>query len=98
MVIWSDEAKADLRMIYEFIAKDSKHYGRKVIQEIAIKADILDSLPRLGRMMPEIGDENVREIPMYSYRIIYEILGQNVSIIAVANKRRNIKPEDFKRI
>ena len=56
MVIWSDEAKADLRMIYEFIAKDSKHYGRKVIQEIAIKADILDSLPRLGRPLP--GDEN----------------------------------------
>ena len=70
--------------------------GAKLSKSVA-KADILDTLPRLGRMMPEVGDENVREIPMYSYRIIYEILGQNVSIVAVAHKRRNIKPKDFER-
>jgi hypothetical protein len=43
--------------------------GAKLSRSVA-KADILDTLPGLGRMMPEVGDENVREIPMYSYRII----------------------------
>ena len=93
MVIWSDEAKADLHHIFDFIAKDSKHYGLKVIQNITAKTDILDELPRIGRVVPEIFDENVREIPIYSYRIIYEIMGQNVSILAIAHKRRKIKAD-----
>lgn len=97
MVIWSDEAKADLRRVFEFIAKDSKHYGHKVTQEIAAKTDILDELPRIGRVVPEIGDENVREISIYSYRIIYEITGQNIFILAVAHKRRTIRPEGISR-
>ena len=41
MVIWTDPAKADLHHIYEFIAKDSKQYARKVTLEIVEKTDIL---------------------------------------------------------
>jgi len=97
VVIWSDEAKSDLRHIFDFIAKDSKHYGLKVVQDISAKADILDELPRIGHIVPEIFDENVREIPIYAYRIIYEIIGQNISILAIAHKRRDIKTEDIRR-
>ena len=32
MVIWTEPAKADLRSIHDFIAHDSKHYAKKVIQ------------------------------------------------------------------
>jgi plasmid stabilization system protein ParE len=39
MVIWSDPAKADLRSIHDFIARDSRHYAKKVAQDIVVKTD-----------------------------------------------------------
>ncbi|MEA3411597.1 MAG: hypothetical protein U9R74_08660 [Pseudomonadota bacterium] len=35
MVIWSEPAKADLRSIHDFISHDSRHYAKKVTQDIA---------------------------------------------------------------
>jgi plasmid stabilization system protein ParE len=72
-VRWSDQAKADLKAIYDYIARDSKHYAKQVTRELVDKADGLAGLPRLGRVVPELGDENVREIPAHSYRILSSI-------------------------
>ena len=37
MVIWSLPAKIDLRSIHDFIANDSRHYAKKVNQDIREK-------------------------------------------------------------
>ena len=66
MVIWSDPAKADLRHIFEYIAHDSHHYAKKVTQEIVDKTGVLHELPRVGRAVPEVGDDNVRELSLYT--------------------------------
>lgn len=97
MVNWSEPAKDDLRHIFEYIAHDSSHYASKVVQEIVEKTGVLRELPRIGRAVPEIGDENVRELSLYAYRIIYEISGQDVYILAVAHKRRELKARDIAR-
>lgn len=54
---------------------------------------MLLTLPRLGRVVPEIAEPDVREIGMYSYRILYEVIGDTVHI----HRRRNFKPEDLQR-
>ena len=91
---WSDQAKSDLKAIHEYIARDSKHYARKVTRELIGKADALAELPRLGRIVPEVGDDNVREIAAYSYRILYEIAPDGAAVIlAVVHKRRDLGPE-----
>jgi plasmid stabilization system protein ParE len=97
VVIWSEPAKADLRHIFEYIAHDSRHYARKVTQEIVDKTGILNELPRLGRAVPEIGDDNVRELALYTYRIIYEINAADTYILAVAHKRRELKTGEIAR-
>ncbi|HFD11986.1 MAG TPA: type II toxin-antitoxin system RelE/ParE family toxin [Crenotrichaceae bacterium] len=97
MVIWSEPAKADLRSIHDFIAHDSRHYAKKVTQEIREKTDILDDFPNRGKKVPELDDENIKEIPLYSYRIIYEINQQNISVLAVVHKRRDLMAEDIPR-
>ncbi len=93
MVIWSDPAKADLRSIYDFIAHDSTHYARKVTQDIVAKTDVLNELPRMGKIVPELGNEDIRELSIYSYRIIYEIREPDIVVLAVIHKRRNFQPE-----
>ena len=97
MVIWSDPAKADLRSIHDFIAHDSRHYAKKVTQDIVAKTDILDELPRVGRMVPEIDNENIRELSLYSYRILYEIKEPDIVVLAVIHKRRDLQLEMIER-
>lgn len=95
MVIWTEPAKADLRSIHDFIAHNSRHYAKKVTQEIREKTDILDKLPRMGKRVTEIDDETVKELSLYSYRIIYEIRNEDVFVLSVVHKRRDLIAEDI---
>lgn len=97
MVIWSEPARADLHSIHDFIAHDSRHYAKKVIQEIREKTDILDDLPQIGKVVAELNDEAVRELWLYSYRIIYEIKNQDIFVLAVAHKRQDLKMGDIQK-
>ncbi len=97
MVIWSEPARADLRSVHDFIAHDSKHYAKKVTQDIREKTDVLDGLPKVGKKVPELNDEAVRELSLYSYRIICEIKSQGVFVLTVVHKRRDLKVGDIER-
>ncbi len=98
MVIWSQPARADLRSIHDFIAHDSRFYAKKVVQDIREKSDILEQLPKAGKKVPELNEDHVRELSLYSYRIIYEIKDQEIFILAVVHKRRDLKTGDINRV
>ena len=51
---------------------------------------MLAQFPRLGRKVPEFDDENVRELIVYSYRIIYRLQG-DVIIAAVIHGKRDLQ-------
>ena len=89
MVIWADPAKTDLKAIYDFVASDSKYYAKKVIQDIIDRTNIIEKYPMIGRKVPEIDDENVREIFAYSYRILYEIKSEKIYVICIIHGRRD---------
>lgn len=95
VIVWSRPAREDLRLIHQYIAHDSKLYATRVVQDIIDKLEILLDLPRLGRVVPEIGEENVRELGMYSYRVIYELLEDIIYIHGVIHKRRHFRPENI---
>lgn len=44
--------------------------------------------PRLGRIVPELSDPNVRERFVYSYRVIYELRESAIEILAVIHGKR----------
>lgn len=94
MVIWTTPAKADLKDVYNYIAKDSRFYAKKVVQEVREKAEQADQHPMTGKIVPEVGDEAIREFHLYSYRIIYEIKNtDNKEVLAVVHKRQDFKAE-----
>jgi toxin ParE1/3/4 len=96
MVIWSEIAKTDLRAIYDYIANDSRHYAKKVAQDIREKTDILSGLPNMGRVVPEMEDKTIRELSLYSYRIIYEVKNEQVYILTIVHKRQNLHSWNIK--
>jgi toxin ParE1/3/4 len=71
VVKWSNPAKFDLKQIRDYIARDSKFYAQKVSQEIVEKFEKLNLFPEVGRVVPEIEDPRIRELLIYSYRLIY---------------------------
>jgi plasmid stabilization system protein ParE len=89
MVRWSVPARNDLKQIHDFIAKDSKYYARKVIQDIVAKTETLNDFPEAGRVVPEISDQNIRELLVYSYRLVYEISAEDIEILAIIHGRRD---------
>jgi toxin ParE1/3/4 len=96
MVKWSAHAKAQLRHIHDYIAQDSPLYARRVSEELVQKTIRLDELPRKGHKAPELNEDAVRELGLYSYRILYEIKSDNlIEVLAVIHKRRHLEPDDI---
>ena len=86
---WSNPAKIDLKQIHDYIARDSRFYAKKVSSEIVEKTETLNLFPKVGRIVPEVEDPNVRELLIYSYRVIYEILPDRIEVLALIHSKRN---------
>lgn len=87
-VTWSPQVREDLHEIAAFIAQDSPRYASAVIEKILAAGRSLQILPHRGRVVPEVGNENCRELFIYEYRLIYTVEGREVRIVAVIHGRR----------
>jgi toxin ParE1/3/4 len=97
MVNWSDHALIQLRHIHAYIAQTSPIYAKKVSGTLVEKTLALNDLPYLGRIVPELGEESIRELSVYSYRLIYEIKNTHIDILAIIHKRRDLKASEIPR-
>ena len=97
VIVWSLPARDDLKSIHDYIARDSKHYATRVVQDIRDKTKVLPDFPQLGKVVSEIGENNLREISLYSYRILYEVMADIIYIHGVVHMRRNFKADDLER-
>ena len=88
-VIWTLTARELLDEAVAHIALDSVDAAFRVLEVILESADSLAYLSLRGRVVPEIGKQNVREIFVYSYRIMYEVEPSEVRILAVVHGARD---------
>jgi len=95
MVKWTLPARDDLKAIYEYIALDSKFYAKKIIREIVATSSTIPEMPELGRTVPETYEKEIRELFIYSYRLIYQLSPNEISIVAVIHGSRNITTSDI---
>lgn len=87
-VIWASEALDDIDAIAAYIARDSLVHARRVVAALFELSDLLLTQPRLGRVVPERGDETIREHFVYSYRLVYQIVGEDIHVLAVIHGKR----------
>jgi plasmid stabilization system protein ParE len=95
-VRWSQRARADLRAIHDHIARESPQNAKAVVQEIHARAATLFATPRIGRMVPELNDPALREMPVHSWRVIYQVRDSTLYIVTLIHKRRAPAPEEFR--
>lgn len=85
---WSEEALEDIESISTYIEKDSPTYAKSVVSKFFEKAEILKDFIELGHKVPELNNTKIREIFVYSYRLIYKINEDTVLFVAVLHGKR----------
>ncbi|WP_375749688.1 type II toxin-antitoxin system RelE/ParE family toxin [Vibrio sp. HN007] len=93
-VVWSPLALQKLGDTAEFISLDSPSAAENWVNEIFDKAELLGTMPEMGRFVPEMPNTNYREIIFGHYRIIYS-LGLEVRILTVRNCRQLLSEDDL---
>lgn len=88
----TDEAKADLRAIKDYIAIDSIPQARKVLRDIRATMTSLAETPGIGHKREDITSENVKFKAIYSYLIVYRPDTRPLEIIAVLHGKRDVPP------
>ncbi len=88
-VIWSPKALDQVDAIAEYIANDSPFYAKQVVTRIIEATRRLESFPEFGAVVPELGSTRIREIRVYSYRVLYRIVdAQELRLVGVVHGRR----------
>ena len=83
-IIWLEDALDDLGQLVRDIAQDNPHAARKMGDTIIEKASRLGRFPRLGKVFRKLGRDEVREILVYPYRVIYEIQDSSKTIFILS--------------
>lgn len=97
-VRWTPQSIEDIENIAEYISKDSMKYSLIQVQDFFEAAEILENYPKAGRVVPELGNRNVRELIVGFYRLIYRIKSnQLVEILTVYHSRRLLKIRKLKK-
>ena len=87
-ITWTNQALDDLDAICLFIARDAPRYAELFAERVLRATDRLAKFPLSGRVVPEIGRENIREVIVQNYRVIYRVLYDQVEILTVHHGAR----------
>ena len=88
-VRWTPQARADLRAIRAFLARESPRYAEVLEDQLLAATHRLTLFPRSGRVVPEMGDEAMRELSYRGYRIVYVVVDDaRVDVLTVFHSAR----------
>ena len=87
-IIWAPQAVEDVEAIRAYVARDSLHYAGLVVERIVAAVAQLESSPRAGRVVPEVGDDSLRELIHRNYRIVYRLRDDIIEVATVFHGAR----------
>ena len=87
-VTWTDQALDDLHAVCLLLARDAPRYAQVYAIQVFQAADSLAEFPRLGRVVPELDRNDIREVFVQRYRIIYRYMADEVEMLTVHHGSR----------
>lgn len=94
-IIWTQKAFDQFSEIHNYIKSDSPISAAKWAGALFDQVSKLESLPKMGRKLPEIKTENIREIIYGNYRIIYKISDESIQLMAIRHFKQFFIVEDL---
>ena len=87
-IIWSPLAIDRASEISEYIAQDKPAAAEKWINTVFSKVEQLKSSPEIGRIVPEIRNDQFRDLIYGNYRIVYRIEKEQISILTIRHGKQ----------
>ena len=86
----TQQARADLESIVAYYEEVSPAFALVFEEKVLEKMQRLAQFPRMGRRVPELGDESMREVLYRSYRIVYFVdeAAEEVDVLMVFHSSR----------
>jgi plasmid stabilization system protein ParE len=90
-IAWTDRARRDLVGIADFIARDKPGAARDWVRQLIAAVEDAALMPLAGRVVPEIGRREIREVLRRNYRIVYRVDGTAIVVLTVFDGRRLLR-------
>ncbi len=87
-IIWAPQAIEDVEAIRGYVARDSPRSADLLVERLLSAVEHLETDPLSGRVVPEIGNDAVREVIHGNYRIVYRVQPDLVEIVTVFHGAR----------
>jgi addiction module RelE/StbE family toxin len=88
---FSPAAVADLEAIARYITRDNPKAAATWVDRLVDRAEKAAVAPRVGRVVPEVGNPEIREVFVRTYRIIYRIEADRILVLTVFEGHRRLK-------
>lgn len=95
---WSSCARKTLREFAELVCQEAgERSARHWIDGLEARVAILATHPHAGRMVPEVGRPDVRELLYRVHRVIYQLDTQSdlCTIVSLRHARQDTTPENY---
>ena len=92
-LFWTQRARRDLLAIADHIGADSPAAARRTINSLRERAGSLPPHPLAGRVVPELGKHEIRELVCGNYRLVYLIGSDRLLVLTIFEGHRMF-PED----
>ena len=89
-VVWTIPVSDDLDAICRLIERDTPRYAVVLAARVFRAVERLELFPQSGRVVPELGRDDVREVIVQSYRVLYRAMPDGVQILAVRHGARRL--------
>ncbi|MCP3959869.1 MAG: type II toxin-antitoxin system RelE/ParE family toxin [bacterium] len=93
-VRWMPLALGQVQEIVDYIKQDKPEAAGRWADAVFDLVEGLAAFPKKGRVIPEAGREEIRELFHGDYRIIYRLDEELISILSVRHGYRLLDPEE----
>lgn len=85
---WTEHAVAQLAGIIEYISLASPVYAEQTLERLIGRLDQARVFPDSGRVVPEVGRTEIRELVEPPYRLIYRLHSDVIELLSVLHSRQ----------
>jgi len=90
-VVWTEEALSDLTAIGEYFDRTSPQYASVIVEKLYTSVERLTEHSKVGRQVPEVEHESLRELIAENYRVIYQLREEETEVITVLHSRQDLR-------
>jgi plasmid stabilization system protein ParE len=87
-LLWSARARRDLLEIGDYVARDRPVAAAALVRSLIESAERAAAMPLAGRVVPELGLAEVREVICRKHRVVYRVRGGEVVVLTIFNGAR----------